>query len=161
MSRWHNHYVDGMVHFCTATVEGWLPALNAAAVAALYREWDSARTTLGVRVLAYVVMPEHIHLLLWSDNAENVKKFMQRVLSRSSKEIGRGGKLWKERLRVVCVYSGRVLKTKLDYIHANPVKRGLVSLPEEWPHSSFRQLELGRSSAGFQCDTWPEGAVLS
>jgi putative transposase len=111
-------------------------------------------------VLAYVVMSEHIHLLLWSETAENVKKFMQRVLSHSSKRIGKGGKFWKERLRVVCVYSPKVLRTKLDYIHGNPVKRGLVSSPEEWPHSSFGQLELGRSGVGFRCDTWPEGVVV-
>lgn len=160
MDRWHNYYVDGMIHFCTATVDGWLPLLDDRAVAVLYHELDSARRLFGVRVLAYVVMPEHIHLLVWSESGENVKKFVQRVLSRSSKRIKRGGKLWKERCRVVPLYSRPVIQTKLDYIHANPIRRGLVSNAEDWPHSSFAQLEMGRTTAAFQCDSWPEGALI-
>ena len=148
------------MHFCTATVDGWQPLLDEAAVAVLYSEWESCGTAFDVRVLAYVVMPEHMHLLLWSERAENVKRFMQRVLSHSSKRIGRGGKFWKERMRVVCVYSEDVLKTKLDYIHANAVKRGLVAVAEQWRHSSFGELELGSPGVGFRCDPWPEGVLL-
>lgn len=60
----------------------------------------------------------------------------------------------------MCVYSGHVLRTKLDYIHANPVKRGLVQKPEDWMHSSFGQLEMGRDGV-YTCDTWPEGVEVS
>ena len=105
MSRWHNYYMDGMVHFCTATVNEWQPLLDDTAAGVLYRQWREAGTLFEVRVLAYVIMPNHIHLLLWSESGENVRKFVQRMLSRSSKIIGKGGKFWKERLRVVCVYS--------------------------------------------------------
>ncbi|MHB9037496.1 MAG: REP-associated tyrosine transposase [Armatimonadota bacterium] len=160
MSRWHNLYIDGMVHFCTATVNEWQPLLDDAAATVLYRQWREAGKLLGVRVIAYVIMPNHIHMLLWSEKGESIRKFMQRVLSRSSKRIGAGGKFWKERLRVVCVYSIQVLRTKLDYIHANPVKRGLVQTPEEWIHSSFSQLELGCCSGVFTCDSWPDGVVV-
>jgi len=161
MSRWHNYYVDGMVHFCTATVNEWQPLLDDTAAGVLYRQWREAGTLFEVRVLAYVIMPNHIHLLLWSESGENVRKFVQRMLSRSSKIIGRGGKFWKERLRVVCIYSRHILRTKLDYIHANPVKRGLVREPADWMHSSFRQLEMGRCDGVYACDPWPEGLGIS
>jgi REP element-mobilizing transposase RayT len=161
MGRWHNHYMDGMVHFCTATVDGWQQSLGDAATKVIYHELESSRKSLGVKVLAYVIMPEHIHVLLWSDSGEDICKFMQRVLSRTSKRIGQGGKLWKERSRAVCVYSAEVLRTKLDYIHANPLKRGLVSLPEDWPHSSYNQVVLGCQGSEFRCDPWPEGIYLS
>jgi putative transposase len=39
-----------------------------------------------------------------------------------------------------------VLRTKLDYIHKNPITRGLVDRAEEWPWSSYRFYELGDSS---------------
>ena len=38
------------------------------------------------------------------------------------------------------------MREKLDYMHANPVKRGLVSSPEEWPWSSFRFYYLNDAS---------------
>ena len=63
MSRWHNYYLDGCVHFCTATVARWAPRLTSEAKRLLYQEWDAARHAHGVRVLAFVVMPEHFHLV--------------------------------------------------------------------------------------------------
>ena len=63
MSRWHNRYLDGHAHFCTATVSGWRPLLTGPALAMLYRQWAAAREATEVRVLAYVVMPDHCHTL--------------------------------------------------------------------------------------------------
>ena len=126
MSRWHNYYVDGMVHFCTATVGGWQPLLDDRAVSVLYQARESARSAFGVMAPAYVVMPEHIHLLLWSASGENVKRLMQRVLGHSSKRTGSGGKLWKERLRVVCVYSPKVLR-KATAARSNG-RRGITAI---------------------------------
>jgi len=160
MSRWHNFYTDGYFHFCTATVNQWLPKLDDIAAQVLYEEWERARKRFCVRLLAYVIMPEHIHMLLWSENGESIKTFMQQTLSRCSKRLGGGGKLWKERLRVVCVIDPADVKVKLDYIHRNPLRRGLVENPEDWPHSSFGQVVLGLPSRGLQCDPWPEGAVV-
>ena len=160
MSRWHNHYIDGMIHFCTATVQDWQPRLDDDAAALLYKEWELARRALNVGLLAYVVMPDHIHQLLWSEKARWVREFGQRTLSRSSKRIGKGGKFWKERLRVVPLYSNSVIKTKLDYIHNNPPKRGLAVSADEWRHSSYAQIALGRTLVPFVCDAWPEGVSL-
>jgi putative transposase len=44
------------------------------------------------------------------------------------------------------MYSEQKLREKLDYMHADPVKRGLVSSPEEWPWSSFRFYDLNDAS---------------
>ena len=52
------------------------------------------------------------------------------------------------------VYSRRVFDVKVDYIHANPVRRGLVVSPEDWPDSNFRQLVLEDASVAFLCDGW-------
>ena len=52
-----NYYVDGMVHFCTATVNEWQPLLDDTAAGVLYRHWREAGTLFEVRVLAYVIMP--------------------------------------------------------------------------------------------------------
>jgi REP element-mobilizing transposase RayT len=153
MSRWHNYYLDGYVQFCTATVLDWRPALTGEAIGVIYDEWESARSRLGVRVLAFVVMPEHVHLLLWAERGDSVRRFLQLTLATTSKMLQPGYRFWKERPRVVGV-QGRVLETKLHYIHSNPVRRGLAASPEDWSHSSFRQLALGRTDVEFTCADW-------
>jgi hypothetical protein len=57
------------------------------------------------------------------------------------------------------VHSAKVLKTKVDYLHANPVRRNLVADPADWEHSSYRQLVLGWPDAAFRCDH-REGILL-
>ncbi|MCE5198449.1 MAG: hypothetical protein ABFD54_06865 [Armatimonadota bacterium] len=54
------------------------------------------------------------------------------------------------------LYSSEVLKTKVDYIHRNPLRRELAVNPEDWLHSSFRQLVLGIHDVPFVCDEWGE-----
>jgi putative transposase len=154
MSRWHNVYLDGHVHFCISTVAGWEPRLTAPAKALLYREWEAVRRDYCVRVLAFVVMPEHFHLLLWAERGVDVRRFLQRVLANTSRQLQRGGRFWKERPRVLAVWSPRVMRDKLDYIHLNPLKRELVAKPEDWRDSSFREIELGLADGPFVCDSW-------
>lgn len=48
----------------------------------------------------------------------------------------------------------QALDVKVDYIHANPVRRGLVESPEQWPDSRFRQSVLNDMSGAFIRDGW-------
>ncbi|MEN6584017.1 MAG: transposase, partial [Armatimonadota bacterium] len=148
MPRWHNNYPDGHAFFCTYSVQDWSPCLDNNAIPVLYDEWEKARQALGVRVLAYCVMPDHVHIVIWNELGENACKFLHRTIAQTSRRLKPGGGLWKERPRVILVYSRRVLNIKVDYVHNNPVRRGLVASPELWPHSSFCQLEFGDSSDG-------------
>ena len=159
MPRWHNRYLDGHAHFCTATVARWRPLLTGEAVAVLYREWEAARDLLGVRILAFVVLPSHFHTVLWSERGEQVRRFLQRVLALTSHALEPGGGFWKERPRVLPIHSPKVLGIKLDYLHSNPIREALVERPEEWEHSSYRQIVLAFTSTPFLCDDW--GSVLS
>ena len=154
MSRWHNYYPDGHAFFCTYSVQDWSPKLDARAVAILYEEWEKARTALGVRVLAYCIMPDHVHIVIWSESGDNARKFLHRTIAQTARRLRPGGGFWKERPRVLPVYSRRVFDVKVDYIHANPVRCGLVVSPEDWPESSFRQLMLDDMSGAFLCDGW-------
>ena len=55
-------------------------------------------------------------------------------------------RVWQRRFYPYSVYSEKKRLEKLNYVHNNPVKRGLVSSPEEWPWSSFRFYYLADSS---------------
>jgi putative transposase len=152
MSRWHNFYLDNHVHFCTFTVKDWRPLLDEIAIAILYDEWRRNSERFCVKVIAYVIMPEHVHVCLWSEKAENIVRFLQRTLGQTSKRMKPGvGGFWKERPRVFPVYSDKALAEKIDYIHANPVRRGLVERPDQWRHSSWRQIILGEEPGEFEC----------
>ena len=89
MSCWHNYYPDEHAFFCTVTVTDWQPALVGDARRVLYEEWEAARRVLGVRILAYCVMPNHVHLLLWSERGTAVRDFLHLVASCISCAISR------------------------------------------------------------------------
>jgi putative transposase len=55
-------------------------------------------------------------------------------------------RVWERRYYPFNVCSEQKLQEKLDYMHANPAKRGLVRSPEEWPWSSFRFYYLNDAS---------------
>ncbi len=109
MSRWHNQYPDGHAFFCTDSVAGFAHSLNPKAVAVIYDEWEKARLALAVRILAYCIMPNHVHITLWAENGENVRKFLHRTLAQTSRRLKPGGGFWKERPRVLAVFSTSVL----------------------------------------------------
>jgi putative transposase len=98
-------------------------------------------------VYGYVVMPEHVHLLLNEPesgmlcDALHFLKLSFAKLSRSVRPKDDGA-FWQKRYYDRNIRSYRDFMEKLRYIHRNPVKRGLCAQPEEWPWSSFRHYAL-------------------
>jgi putative transposase len=101
----------------------------------------------------YVVMPEHVHLLMNEPPGQTlsqVVKVLKGCVSRDFRGWGdRGGKkfaqFWQSRFYDFNVYSAAKRKEKLTYMHANPVSRGLVENPKDWVWSSFLFYETGKS----------------
>ncbi len=121
------------------------------------------RARLGFRLIGYVVMPEHVHLLIDETPSALPAKVIQVLKQRVSRTIrgtrrGARGQLalpfpgdvaehrrfWQRRYYDFNVYSEKKLREKLDYTHENPVKRRLVSHPRDWPWSSWIFYEQGR-----------------
>jgi putative transposase len=112
-------------------------------------------------LIAYVFIPSHIHLVIHVPVGRSISDFMRdfkkytSVRIRQQLEIdGREGwidelrrnaagrrhefKLWFDRFDDVVIRSERVMAIKINYIHQNPVRAGLVSAAEDWPYSSAR-----------------------
>jgi len=114
-------------------------------------------------LLAYVLMPNHIHLIpampegeSLSDLMRDFKKFTStkirrqlqeekqsdslEILLRNAERVGRKKrqvfKLWMDRFDDIVIHDDAMLVTKVEYIHNNPVKAGLVAAPEDWYYSS-------------------------
>lgn len=95
-------------------------------------------------VVAYVVMPEHVHFLISEPNNGLLAGAVQAIKqSVSRKLIGNREHFWQERYYDFSVWSSVKRIEKVKYIHRNPVRRGLVERPEEWSWSSFRSYLIG------------------
>jgi putative transposase len=92
-------------------------------------------------LFGYVVMPTHLHTLLYPHNKDLVR-IMRNLKSKTGYEILRGrgghGPFWQEGYFDTIIRRVRNFWEKLEYIHRNPVEAGLVKCPEEWKWSSCR-----------------------
>ena len=127
------------------------------------RALERVRHSFGLCVYAYVVMPEHVHLLLSEPErgllADALKSLKQGVSRHLVGEAGAGAgapfkpgvglsgdflhHFWQKRYYDHNVRNYQQFVKKLSYIHQNPVKRGLCERPEDWEWSSFRQYATG------------------
>jgi REP element-mobilizing transposase RayT len=91
-------------------------------------------------VLGYVVMPDHLHVVLVPRGDWTISGLMQSIKGFSARAInattGRVGPLWQRSFFDRAITGEPQLIQTLEYIHSNPVAAGLVKLPEEYRFSS-------------------------
>ncbi len=102
-------------------------------------------------VHAYVLMPNHVHLLVTPRRPASVSKLMQSLGGRYVRYVnathGRTGTLWEGRYRASLVDGERYLLACLRYIELNPVRAMIVSDPADYRWSSHRHHALGEADA--------------
>jgi putative transposase len=98
-------------------------------------------------VAGYVVMPEHVHLLISEPDrgdpslaTQAIKQSFAQRLRGQQRRSGEFtcGPVWLPRFYDFVVWNPHKRPEKLNYMHDNPVRRGLVSEPGEWRWSSYR-----------------------
>jgi len=154
--RLHRYYGAGYLHFITTSCYQRRPLLGSARSRDLFLDLlEQVRRRFHFVVVGYVVMPEHVHLLLSEPERGNpsvvmrvLKQSFARKLLRQLRSTGGLGALWTEpvnesrvwqhRFYDFVVFTERKRIEKLRYMHRNPVQRGLVLEPQEWAWSSFR-----------------------
>ena len=112
---------------------------------------------MGFQLIGYVVMPERVHLLVSEPKAGTPLAVLQKLKLRVTRKLRKRKRtfdaaqlglpfetaekplraFWQARFYDFNVYTRRKIKEKLDYMHANPVVRGLVEHPKDWPWSSW------------------------
>ncbi|OQA40466.1 MAG: Transposase IS200 like protein [Candidatus Omnitrophica bacterium ADurb.Bin314] len=102
-----------------------------------------------VHIIAYCLMPTHIHLFLRQSATNGISVFMGRLLNGYARYFNlrhkRKGPLWEGRFKNVRVKTNEQALHLSRYIHLNPASAGLVNKPGEWEHSSYQEY-LSRSS---------------
>ncbi|HEY0759068.1 MAG TPA: transposase [Acidisarcina sp.] len=135
----------GDEHFLTFSCYGRLPYLNEDTARIVFEDTlEKLRRRHGFLLFGYVLMPEHVHLLLTEPTAQTLQNTIRVLKGETSKQLkGNREHLWQARYYDFNVYSDAKHIEKLRYMHRNPVTRGLVEKPADWPWSSFRHFQTG------------------
>jgi len=106
---------------------------------------EPTRRSYGFGVLGYVVMPEHVHLLVSEPETAPLATALQALKQSVARRLAlrQPEPFWQARYYDFNVFTWSKRAEKLDYIHWNPVKRGLVEKPEDWLWSSYRYYQTG------------------
>jgi putative transposase len=144
LKRYHTFGHD---HFVTFSCNQRLPYLNNDHARTVFLEtFERLRARHGFHVFGYVLMPEHVHLLLSEPPKTTLSGIFRALKTETSKQLkGQRPRFWQLNYYDFNVFTQPKFVEKLRYIHRNPVKRGLVENPEDWPWSSYRHWLSGEA----------------
>ena len=144
------YYGRGDLHFITFSCYQRQPLLGTAQARNCFvSALDEVRKFHSFLLFAYVVMPEHVHLVMSEPTQGTPSSILQIVKRRVSVQLHEarlqtgGEPFWQRRFYDVNIWDQKKLREKLDYVHANPVKRGLVEHPRDWVWSSWSYYATG------------------
>ena len=111
-------------------------------------------------------MPDHFHLITQSDNLSSImrsiksysaKKIIEElkknknenlikkfIVNKKQHKTSSTYQIWQEGFHPKIILTGKFLEQKVNYIHYNPVAKGLVEKPEDWKYSSYSHYYLNR-----------------
>jgi REP-associated tyrosine transposase len=157
------YYGSGDLHFITCSCYHRQALLGTSQRRDLFLSvLEQMRIRYQFVVAGYVIMPEHIHLLIGEPQEKNPSTviqalklgFARRVLVQTKRHANTDRtdlfdhvpqRIWQKRFYDFNVWTEHKRIEKLRYMHGNPVKRGLVESPEFWRWSSYRAYFLGET----------------
>jgi putative transposase len=107
--------------------------------------------TFNAKCAGFVLMPDHVHAIIWLPTSGQLSRFMHAWKRKSSFHIrnwqrvaapnyfegfGQGDRFWLPKYVPFEIHSQKKLEEKLQYMHYNPVRSGLVTRAVDWPWSS-------------------------
>jgi putative transposase len=151
------HHGQGDLHFITFSCYERRQLLGTVRARNLFvKILGEVRIRFRSLLVGYVVMPEHVHLLISEPEKGNLVQLVQVLKQRVSRAMrarkrrapgqlplhfpnapSELRRFWQRRYYDFNVYSAKKLQEKLEYIHANPIHRKLVTHPRDWPWSSW------------------------
>jgi putative transposase len=163
-SRYRIH-VPEAPHFITSTVVSWLPVFTTTHRCDILVESLDCRQHKGLKLYAWVILDNHIHAILGaSDLSRVMADFKRHTAQRLAQQLENENcawllnqfeffhrnyktqsnrQFWQEGFHPQAITDDATMEQKLDYLHNNPVKRGLVAAPEHWRYSSAHEWLVG------------------
>jgi putative transposase len=133
----------GHLHFVTFSCHKRLPHLGCPSYRDLFESTlQDTQEQHRIEVIGYVVMPEHVHLLVTEPRSVLIAAALHTLKLSVGKQT-QPRPFWQSRYYDFNVFTRVKLVEKLNYMHWNPVKRGLVVNPEDWRWSSCFYYKTG------------------
>ena len=151
------------IYYITSVIYNRLPIFTTASyVIPIIDSLNFYRYKQNYKILGYVVMPDHVHLLIWIQGQSTISQIMRdlkkytavRIIHQAEAEkrkewltafkragtaTGRSkNKVWQDSYWDKIIFSEKLHRQKLNYIHRNPVRAGLVDSVDAYPYSSYR-----------------------
>jgi putative transposase len=171
--KWSNLNLPGALHFITGNVLHRVPAFRSDACCETFLETCSQLLTAWPsKLIAYVLMPDHVHMIVNPFDGR-IKEFTAVLKSLSAKSFLNAPdarlfkknekserQFWQESFKALPLWSGWMIRQKINYVHANPVKACLVDSAKDYRWSSFRAFYMD-SGEPLRVDKdwwWPDDA---
>lgn len=154
---------DGYIYFVTIVIYKRLPLFTKPSfIIPLLDSLNFYRYKQQFKLLGYVIMPDHIHLLIWPLGAYSISEIMRDYKTFTAKRIIRqaevenrqdlltafnqagqetrrsDNKVWQDDFWDKIIFTEKFLRQKLNYIHRNPIRAGITDDIEAYPYSSYR-----------------------
>lgn len=151
-------------HFITCTILHWIPIFtNRESVSIIIESLKYLQKNDNLKIYAYVILENHLHLVIQSDDlsksiqkfkrhtakeiltllkAKNVKTILdQLIFYKKAHKKESLFQLWQEGYQPKLIQNDMMMRTKIEYIHQNPIKRGYVEEDWHWIYSSAREYQ--------------------
>lgn len=169
-------YDSGAPHFVTGTTVAWLPIFTTAARCdILVQALEYCRANKELKIHAWVILENHFHAILAAPDLSRVLADLKRHTARRVVEQLQAEccewllaqlrrrrlahktesihQVWQEGSYPQMIAGDEMMLQKLEYLHNNPVKRGLVASPEHWRYSSAHEWLAGAAPV-LRVDAW-------
>ena len=134
------------LHFITFSCFHRLPFLSSPEAKSVTENiLEQTRARHQARIYAYVLMPEHVHILINEPPNILLAQLLKALKQQSSRALkGTRTQFWQTRYYDKNIRGEEPRSEVIQYIHRNPVKRGLVPSPADSPWSSFTHYATGQ-----------------
>ncbi len=158
-------HLDDRVHFVTSTIVDWIPVFTSKKYFTILIDTvKHLQKEKGIKVYAYVILDNHFHFILSCDDLSNTMRSLKRFTAnkiiqelkdenktdilekfRKQKRTYKANstyQVWQEGFHPKLISTEDMLAQKIDYIHQNPIRKGLVKKITDWEYSSARYYYL-------------------
>jgi putative transposase len=176
-THYWNIYLDHQIYFFISSIVKFQPILAEKSMKqCILKYWNFYRKKYSILIHGYVIMPDHIRIIIYGDKSLHIQYFIQQSLRSSAIALLKNiyqypsikkepilkifhneadskttYKVWKEQARGIPLQTENMLEQRLNYIHENPVRKGLAENPLEYRYSSCGNYMAGDHSV-FQVD---------
>ena len=141
MSYMRRYFEKGYPYFVTTVIhQRQLIFIDKKMCEIIFITVEYFKLLLDYKIFGYCIMPDHIHLIIQPNGKYDLSYIMQMIKGSFSRKVNKlrssDGHIWQKRFYDEGLRDTAMLMQKIEYVHANPVRKKLVVCPEDYKYSS-------------------------